>query len=461
MELQASKGSPGGVAMALKSGTLQVSVVGLGRIGLPTAALFAKAGATVTGIDIDPEAVRKVRAGKSRFDDEPGLSETVASTTRRGKLKATTEFEDAISHSDFIVICVPTPVSESKSPDYSAVSAASRAIGRSLKKGSVVIVESTVGPGTVEGTIQPLLEEASGLRAGVDFGLASCPERSDPGSILKNMSAVPRIVGAKGAKWREMVSELYHTAFGVEIVKVSDPKTANAVKLTENLFRDVNIALSNEFALLYEKLGIDVIEVINACSTKYNFIPHYPGGGVGGPCLPSNPYYLISEGVKVGNIPHLVRLAREINDGMPDHVVQLVVQALNEGGKTVRGSKVAILGASYKPDVKDVQLSPVQRVVARLRDMGAELSLYDPYFVGDQAFGIRVSKSALDAAKRTDCVVIGTAHSEFRKLSLRDLAEVVNQPPTLVDARNVFEPKLARAAGFRFLGVGRTRGENQ
>jgi len=252
MELQASKVPPGSVAMALKSGTLQVSVVGLGRIGLPTAALFAKAGATVTGIDIDPEAVRKIRAGRGRFEDEPGLSETVASTTRKGKLMATTEFEHAIANSEFIVICVPTPVNESKSPDYSAVSAASRAIGKSLKRGSVVIVESTVGPGTVEGTIQPLLEKGSGLRAGVDFGLASCPERSDPGSILKNMSSVPRIVGAKGAKWRDMVSELYHAAFGVEIVKVSDPKTANAVKLTENLFRDVNIALSNEFALLYE-----------------------------------------------------------------------------------------------------------------------------------------------------------------------------------------------------------------
>ncbi len=461
MELQASRGSPGTIASSLKSGTLHVSVVGLGRIGLPTAALLAKAGATVYGIDIDPEVVRKVKTGKSRFEDEPGLTEMVASTTRRGKLRATTEFEDTISRSEFIVICVPTPVSDSKSPDYSAVSAASRAIGKSLKKGSVVIVESTVGPGTVEGTIQPILENESGLRAVVDFGLASCPERSDPGSILKNMSTVPRIVGARGAKWRDMVSELYQAALGVEIVKVSDPKTANAVKLTENLFRDVNIALSNEFALLYEKLGIDVIEVINACATKYNFMPHYPGGGVGGPCLPSNPYYLISEGVRVGNIPHLVRLAREINDRMPDHVVELVVEALNEAGKTVRGSRVAVFGASYKPDVRDIQLSPVERVVTRLRDMGAGISLYDPYFVGEQVFGVRAAKTAIDAVRRTDCIVMGTAHSEFRRLDLRELAAVANDAPALVDSRNIFEPRVARSAGFRFLGVGRTRVENQ
>jgi len=346
-------------------------------------------------------------------------------------------------------------VSESKTPDYSAVRSASRAIGASLRKGAVVIVESTVGPGTVENLVQPELEVESGLRAGVDFGVASCPERSDPGSIMRNMSSVPRIVGSADPLCRDTVGHLYHTAFGVEVVKVSDPKTANAVKLTENLFRDVNIALSNEFALLYEKLGIDTIEVINACATKYNFMPHYPGGGVGGPCLPSNPYYLIAEGVKVGNIPYIIRLAREINDRMPNHVVELVMEALNGIGRTVKGSRVALLGASYKPNVRDVQLSPVERVASRLKELGANLALYDPYFVGEQVFGIKTAPSAEEGVKEADCIVVGTAHAEFLGLDPRRLAALASRDAALVDARNVFDPAAAEAAGFKYLGVGR------
>ena len=429
--------------------------MGLGRVGLPTAALFAKAGAKVTGVDVMREVVEETNAGKCRLKDEPGLAQIIRETVKAGTLRATLTPEGPVSSADFVVMCVPTPVDETKSPDYSSIDRVSHTVGRFLKRGSVVIVESTVGPGIVEEMVLPILESESGQKGGEDFGLASCPERSDPGNIVKNMSSVPRIVGGYDAVSTALVAALYESAFGVKTIKVSDPKTANAVKLTENLFRDVNIALANEFALLYEKLGVDAIEVINACATKYNFMPHYPGAGVGGPCLPSNSYYLISEGVRAGNIPYIIRLAREINDRMPDHVVELVGEALNEAGKTIRESRIAILGVAYKPNVKDVQLTPVERVFSRLKEMGAQVQLYDPMFKGERVFGLLVRDKLEDAVRNADCIVVGTAHNEFKNLDLRRLSKIAKKGAAFVDARNVVTAAGAVQAGFAFRGVGR------
>src|SRR3990170_4410801 len=228
---------------------------------------------------------------------------------KRGTLKATTLCPSAVRESDVIIVCVPTPVDESKVPDYSAIKMACHDIARTLRGDCLVVIESTVGPGTVENVVVPLLEQETGMKAGIDFGVASCPERGDPGNMLQNLKTVPRVIGGINEKSTEAVATIYEETLGVKVVRVRNPKTANAVKLTENLFRDVNIALANEFAILYEKLGIDTIEVINACATKYNFMPHYPSRGAGGPCLPANPYYLITEGTKVGEIPYLVRMA--------------------------------------------------------------------------------------------------------------------------------------------------------
>jgi nucleotide sugar dehydrogenase len=435
---------------------ITICTVGLGRIGLPTAASFAASGATVIGVDIDPQVVLSINEGKCRFVDEPGLEKIMEEPVRTGNLRATMNYSDAISAADFIIVCVPTPVDQSKTPDYSAVVSSCKIIGKLLKPGATVIIESTVGPGTVENLVRPTLESESGMRAGSDFGLASCPERSDPGNIIGNMKTVPRVVGAINQHCLEIVAELYESLLNVKVYKVADPKTANAVKLTENLFRDVNIALANEFALLFEKLGIDAIEVINACASKYNFMPHYPGAGVGGPCLPVNSYYLISEGVKAGNIPYLVRNAREINDRMPEHVVQLVSEALNEVGKTVRGSKIAILGVAYKPEIKDVQLSPIEPVCTSLSRLGAMLDIYDPMFQGESVFGYPSRRSLAQAVNGADCIVIGTAHKEFLELDLKLLNQLSESPAALVDSRNVVKPKQALSAGFAFRGVGRS-----
>ena len=443
------------VPRLLRKGELRIVVVGLGRIGLPTAALFAKAGAHVTGVDVAENVVNKTNEGKCHLVDEPGLAEVVEESVKAGNLRATLMPKKAISEAHFIIVCVPTPVDETKTPNYTAVKKASRTIGESLGNRSVVIIESTIGPGVVEGMVLPILESSSGLKVGRDFGLASCPERSDPGNIVQNMYSVPRIVGGMDRETTEAVASLYESALGVKTMKMSDPRTANAVKLTENLFRDVNIALANEFALLYEKLGVDAIEVINACASKYNFMPHYPGTGVGGPCLPANSYYLISEGMRAGNIPYMIRLAREINDRMPDHVVELVGAALNEAGKTINGSRIAVLGVAYKPNVRDVQLTPVERVVTRLKEMGANLELYDPMFKGEQVFGFPVRSTLEKAATGADCVVIGTAHTEFKHLDIAKLSTLMKGHAALVDSRQVVPPEKAIEAGFAFRGVGR------
>jgi len=439
----------------LRRGRIRIAVIGLGRIGLPTAAAFAKAGAKVVGVDVKKEVVDETNAGRCWLTDELGLPDLVRDSVGSGNLRATLAADEAVSRADFSIICVPTPVYETKTPDYSAVQKAARTVGKSLRKGSVVIVESTVGPGLVEDMVGPILESESGMKVGKDFGLAACPERSDPGNIMQNMKSVPRIIGGIGPIWTDATVALYEAALGVKAIRVSGPKTANAAKLTENLFRDVNIALANEFALLFEELGVDTIEVINACASKYNFMPHYPGLGVGGPCLPANSYYLISEGIKAGNIPILIRMAREINDRMPDHAVELIGEALNEVGKTVKGSKIVMLGVAYKPNIKDIQLTPVERVISRLKEMGGRVEIYDPMFKGEEVFGLRGKSSLEVAARGADCIVLGTAHDEFKHLDLVELSKLASAKAAFVDARNVVLPADVVRAGFAYRGVGR------
>ena len=368
---------------ALKNQKIVVCVVGLGRVGLPTAAIFANSGFKVLGVDIDEKVVSGINSGSCRFYDEPGLKELVEKVTRSERLTASCDVSSCIPKSELVIMCVPTPVSESKVPNFSYILKASSEVAKSLREGTLMIIESTVSPGTIEDVIVPLIEKESGMKAAKDFGIASCPERTNPGESLKKMNSVPRVIGGIDARSTEIAGMIYKCVLNVPIVSVSNPKTANAVKLTENIFRDVNIALMSEFAILYEKLGIDAIEVINACATKWNFIPHYPGAGVGGPCLPANAYYIINEGLKVGYIPHLVRMAREINDRMPDHVVTLVTEALNKIGKVVSKSKIAILGVSYKPNVHDLQMTPFKNVFNGLRLMGASVTIFDPMFKGE------------------------------------------------------------------------------
>ncbi len=446
--------SKGRIMERLRKGKITITVVGLGRIGMPTAYVFAKAGAKVIGVDIDEELVKKVMLGQCPLCDEPGFEE-LEGKLNDNLIEANTDVTSSVARSDVVIVCVPTLVNESKVPHCPAIVDSCEKIGKGLKEGSLVVIESTVGPGMVERDIVPLLEKHSGMKAGMNFGVASCPERANPGEILKNLRSLPRIVGGITQKSTDVAAAVYGYALGARVLKVSDAKTANAVKLTENIFRDVNIALMNEFAVLYEKLGIDTVEVINACSTKWNFIPHYPGPGVGGPCLPANAYYIIDEGLKVGYIPHLVRIAREINDRMPEHVVVLTSETLNNIGKVIRGSKIAVLGVSYKPDVRDLQNSPLKHICERLRAMGAHITIYDPFFRGETVFQTSVSAELEDAVAGADCIILGTGHAEFKNLDLRAVAEICRGPTAFVDAVNAFVPREVRKYGFSYVGVGR------
>ena len=343
----------------LRAGKIKIAVFGLGRIGLPTALKFAEAGAIVWGVDIKESVISSIK-NRSLFNDEPGLSEVLGEILKSNRFFLTIDDQKAMKEVDVCIICVPTPVTTAKIPDYSKIINVCNTSLKLLKRNDLIIVESTIAPKILENLMIPLIEKNTGLRAGVDFGIACCPERADPGKILQNFQKVPRILGGYTKKSSKVAATLYRCISTAELVEVSNASTASAVKLTENIFRDVNIALINELAILYEKLGLDIIEIINAASTKYNFQPHYPGAGVGGPCLPANPYYLIQEGIQVGYVPLLVRMAREINDRMPQHTVDLTLQALNSAGKAVKSAKIVIMGVAYKPDVHDFQLSPAK-----------------------------------------------------------------------------------------------------
>jgi nucleotide sugar dehydrogenase len=438
----------------LRNGKITICVVGLGRVGFPTAYAFADAGVKVIGVDIDDNLVKEIVLGQCPLHDEPGF-EDIRRKVNDNLIEANTDVTSSVARSDVIIVCVPTPINESKVPHSPAIVDSCKKIGKGLKEGSLVVIESTVSPGMIERDIIPLLERQSGMKAGANFGVASCPERANPGEILKNLKSLPRIVGGITQKSTDVAAAVYSYALGAQVLKVSNAKTANAVKLTENIFRDVNIALMNEFAVLYEKLGIDTVEVINACATKWNFIPHYPGAGVGGPCLPANAYYIIDEGLKVGYIPHLVRMAREINDRMPEHVVVLTTEALNNIGKVVRGSKIAVLGVSYKPDVHDVQNSPVKHLCERLKAMGAHIAIYDPLFKGETVFGTNVHANLEDAVARADCIILGTGHAEFKHLDLEAIAAICRTPTAFIDATNALTPQEITKYGFSYVGVGR------
>ncbi|MFX1566578.1 MAG: nucleotide sugar dehydrogenase [Promethearchaeota archaeon] len=427
---------PADIEKALKTGKLNIAVVGAGRIGLPTAVLFAKAGAKVTACDIDPKVVTCITNGEN-YIDEPGLDELFEAVIKSGNLTSSLDTAKTTSSSDAIIISVPTPVTKDKVPDYEHILAAVQDIGKGLQSGSIVVVESTIGPGTLETLIIPVIEKASGLIAGKDFLAASCPERADPGSIITRFRSIPRIIGGYTEQASEVAAAIYRP-LAEEILIVPNPKTANAVKLTENIFRDVNIALMSELAILYERLGISIFDVIQGAATKWNFIAHYPGAGVGGPCLPANAYYIIAEGHKVGYVPYLVRMSREINDRMPHELVRHTMEALNRAGKSLKGAKVAILGLTYKPGVADVQMSPALTVIAELVDREAELRLSDPILGGTVFCDCEVTSDPLKAVKGADCVLLITAHEEYKQLKLENIASKAKAPLVLVDGRAVY-----------------------
>ncbi len=403
-------------------------IIGLGYVGLPLALEFARAGFRTTGIDVDATKVESIRAGRSYIVDtrDAEIAEQIAA----GRLTATTDFA-AIHDLDTINICVPTPLRKTKDPDLTYVVSAVNEIRRYLRPGQLVILESTTYPGTTEEVVQPALE-SSGLRVGRDFCLAFSPERIDPGNAHYNTRNIPKVVGGVTAACTAAARALYEQCVE-QVIPVSSTRVAEMVKLLENTFRSVNIGLVNEIALMSNALGIDVWEVIEAAKTKpFGFMAFYPGPGLGGHCIPIDPFYLSWKAKMNGFEPRFIELAGHINEGMPRFVVEKVTDALNGHRKAIRGSRIHILGVAYKAGVNDVRESPALNVMRLLHDKGAELSYSDPYVPAIREEGFSLDSLHLQNGYlgSVDCVVILTAHREF------DYPGVAKTARLVVDTRN-------------------------
>ena len=439
----------------LTSNSLKVGIVGIGRIGLPTALCFANSGFETIGIDINAELVNMVNSGDYPLKDEPEFDKIFEAVMHQKKLVATTNISKAVLECDIILLSLPTPIDDQNIPDYTALLLVGKSLNKVLSNGQIVIVESTVEPGFIENELLQTIEGPDRtLKSGIDFHLAACPEIANPGEIMKDFKNLPRLVGSIDEKISSIVSQIYTHVFGVELILMPNCKTANAVKLTTNAFRDINIAFVNELALLFEKLGIDTYTVIDAAKRKYNFQPHFPGAGVGGPCLPTNSYQYLNSSKKIDdNFLKIVKEARKINENMPNHVVNLLSNALSESNTSLNNSTIALLGVSYKPNIHDVQIAPSKEIIKILKEKNAKIKIFDPYFT-TQVFGLNTEKSISDALSESDAAILITGHKEFQNLDLKKFSNTMKNP-ILVDCTGLVNPHDAKENGIIFRGIGR------
>jgi len=413
---------------------MKIAIVGLGYVGLPLSLQFARSCETVLGIDVDPKKVEMLSIGQSYINHV--ASSDVAELLSAGKFSASTDFS-RIKKVEAVIICVPTPLSKNREPDISYVIDTGRTIAPYLQKGTLVVLESTTYPGTTDGELRAVLEQGSSMKAGVDFHLAFSPEREDPANEQSKVKLIPKVVGGYTQRCLERAMALYGKAIDT-LVPVSSCRVAEATKLLENIFRSVNIALVNELKLVYGGMGIDIWEVIDAAKTKpFGFMPFYPGPGLGGHCIPIDPFYLSWKAREYGKHTRFIELAGEINTAMPEHVVHCVADALNARSKAVKGSRVLILGLAYKPNVDDERESPSYVLMSLLRERGAEVDYYDPYvpvikptrehshFAGKQS--VEWNRSAIASF---DLVLIATNHACVNYKELGEWAQCI------VDTRN-------------------------
>jgi UDP-N-acetyl-D-glucosamine dehydrogenase len=416
--------------------TARLGVIGLGYVGLPLAVELAQAGFEVFGVDIDEARVRKLQRGQSYIQDVPTAD--VRTLVRQGRLHASTDFS-VLRKCDTVNICVPTPLSKQRDPDVSYIVAAAEQVVRHLHRGMLVILESTTYPGTTDELMLPMLSKG-GLQVGRDFFLAFSPERVDPGNPQFQTRNIPKVVGGVTPDCTRVAVKLYEQRLE-KVIPVSSTQVAEMVKLLENTFRSVNIGLVNELALMCARLKIDVWEVISAAATKpFGFMPFYPGPGLGGHCIPIDPFYLSWKARASGFEARFIELAGHVNGHMPDHVVELVAEALNRDGKAIRGSKVLVLGVAYKADIDDVRESPSLDIMEKLRERGARIEYCDP-FVPSIRFGGGVMRSVPFTAtslRRYDCAVIATAHRSFH------YGNVLKWSRAVVDTRNAMKGRRSK-----------------
>jgi UDP-N-acetyl-D-glucosamine dehydrogenase len=406
----------------------RVGVIGLGYVGLPLAVAFGKAGFSVIGVDVDRRRLERVAAGESPVEDV--RSDDLATLVAAGRLAVTND-SGALAQADAIIICVPTPLGKHKEPDITHIVSAAEAVAKILRPGHLVVLESTTYPGTTQEVLLPRFA-SRGLRVGEEFFLAFSPERIDPGNTRFDLRAIPKVVGGVTPACGELTRSLYGQIVD-RVIPVSSPPVAEMVKLFENIFRSVNIALVNELAIMCRQLGLSVWEVIEAASTKpFGFMPFYPGPGIGGHCVPVDPYYLSWKARLAGYEPKFMTFADEINSQMPAYVVRMATDALNDRGKAVRGAKVLVLGVAYKPNVGDVRESPALEILELLLAKGADVAYHDPHVPSLALNGKTLTSVPWDAAnlKNLDLVLILTNHEEF------DFRRLVEVAPLVLDTRN-------------------------
>jgi UDP-N-acetyl-D-glucosamine dehydrogenase len=406
-----------------------VGLIGLGYAGLPLAVAFAEAGFRVVGVDLRRDRVESLSAGHSYIADIPG--DRLAPLIDSGTLSASAEYA-ALADADVITICVPTPLSQTKTPDTSAIAGAISSLGPWLRPGQLIMLESTSYPGTTEEIVRPVIE-ARGFTIGKDVFLAFAPERVNPGDCHFGTRNTTKLIGGMTPACRDLATALYETIVD-EVVPVSSPVVAEMAKLLENTFRQINVAFANEMALICEQLGVDVWEVIDAAATKpFGFMPFYPGPGLGGPCIPVVPHYLAWKLKTLGYDARFIALADEINGAMPAHVVNLVADALNDDAKPLRGSRVLVLGITYKPEVADTRESPPLAVLERLQEKGVDTVYHDPYVPEIVVNGRSLTSVTLDPVelRSADCVIVATDHRIY------DWEWIVAHASLIVDTRNV------------------------
>ncbi len=429
--------------LKIKERHANIGIIGLGYVGLPLVIEFSRAGFNVTGFDIDQEKVNTLKSGKSYIRHIP--SEVIRDLKN---FTPTTDFSK-LSEMDCIIICVPTPLNEYREPDMSYVFNTAKTIAKYLRKGQLVVLESTTYPGTTDEDLRAILEE-SGLKAGVDFYLAYSPEREDPGNKEFTTKKIPKVVGGFTPKCLELANTLY-SQIVEKTVPVSSTKVAEATKLLENIYRAVNIALVNELKMLFDRMGIDIWEVIEAAKTKpFGFQAFYPGPGLGGHCIPVDPFYLTWKAREYDFSTKFIELAGEINTSMPYYVVQKVIEALNQRGKPIKGAKILILGLAYKKDVDDARESPSLVLIKLLKEKGAEVDYNDPYIPKPPKMRkYRLDKCSVELTeenlKKYDCVVIATDHSYYDPDFLLKHANLIVDTRNLIKNHKEFPGKVIKA----------------
>jgi UDP-N-acetyl-D-mannosaminuronic acid dehydrogenase len=422
----------------------RLAVIGLGYVGLPVAAMFAEKGFDVLGMEIREERVKMINSGKSPIEgDEPGLEELLNKMVGGKKMRASTNYED-LRDRDIILIDVETPVDETHTPRYAALKSACTNLSTVLKKGALVIIESTIAPGTMKGTVLPLLEK-NGLKLGSDFLLGNCPERVMPGKLLSNLKIMSRVCGGDSPETAAVLVSLYRNIVESDL-DTADWATAELVKTVENTYRDVQIAFANEVALICEQAGADVFRVRELVNKSPNRSMHIPGAGVGGHCIPKDPW-LLAYGIEGSDVPlRLIPAARAINDQMPLHMVKMLEKALERHNKKVNQSKVLVLGFAYLENSDDTRNSPSATLIGGLDALGAEVVIHDPYVA-------EYSGDVLDKAKGCDAVIVMVRHDAYLKIDPAALKAKLTTR-VLIDGRRVFDAAKVRPLGFDFSAIG-------